>query len=424
MKNIERLSGFVLLLLMLVLGATLLDSSMLLFKLLIGAGFGYALTRSRFGFAGSVNRAYTAGSGKLMRYMMWMFVATAILAASLLYNLEDPTIYRLRIYPISAGAILGGLMFGFGMALSSCCASGALGRTITTSPRGIITVFFFGMGVFIAFPVKSMAWVKESWFSTEIGLKDKGGVFFPDLFKWDGLDGYLGAVLLTALLAGIVAYLAKKYEEKQIANGTFSGVSSEIEQEKQYPTDNKQFKLLSEETYDKLFVRTWSLRTGAAALSILYLILMSVTKAGWGITTSLGYWFGKLLIIFGATPDGLAEYSGRKASAFSTPFFEHGGSVLNFGLILGVILALLLAGKLVERGQPGLKFDAKDLLLFSMGGLIMGIGTRFANGCNVGALYSPIATFSLSGWVFLATMVGGGILGNKFSQRVKPTCAV
>ncbi len=47
----------------------------------------------------------------------------------------------------------------------------------------------------------------------------------------------------------------------------------------------------------------------------------------------------------------------------------------------------------------------------------MGFGTRLANGCNVGALYTPIANFSLSGWVFFAVLVIGGILGNKVAKR-------
>ena len=46
----------------------------------------------------------------------------------------------------------------------------------------------------------------------------------------------------------------------------------------------------------------------------------------------------------------------------------------------------------------------------------MGFGTRLANGCNVGALYTPIANFSLSGWIFLIVMVIGGVMGNKFSK--------
>jgi len=58
------------------------------------------------------------------------------------------------------------------------------------------------------------------------------------------------------------------------------------------------------------------------------------------------------------------------------------------------------------------------MILFALGGITMGLGTRFANGCNVGALYTPIANFSLSGWLFLAAMVVGGVMGSKFNKIV------
>ena len=47
----------------------------------------------------------------------------------------------------------------------------------------------------------------------------------------------------------------------------------------------------------------------------------------------------------------------------------------------------------------------------------MGFGTRLANGCNVGALYTPIANFSLSGWIFLIFLVLGGVIGNTVAKR-------
>jgi hypothetical protein len=49
--------------------------------------------------------------------------------------------------------------------------------------------------------------------------------------------------------------------------------------------------------------------------------------------------------------------------------------------------------------------------------ITMGLGTRFANGCNVGTLYTPIANFSLSGWIFLIFMVIGGIIGNNAVKK-------
>ena len=48
----------------------------------------------------------------------------------------------------------------------------------------------------------------------------------------------------------------------------------------------------------------------------------------------------------------------------------------------------------------------------------MGFGTRLSNGCNVGALYTPIANFSLSGWIFLVFLVLGEIFGNIIYKKI------
>jgi uncharacterized membrane protein YedE/YeeE len=44
---------------------------------------------------------------------------------------------------------------------------------------------------------------------------------------------------------------------------------------------------------------------------------------------------------------------------------------------------------------------------------MMGYGARIAYGCNIGALYSGIASLSLSGWVFAVFMFGGAVVGSK-----------
>ncbi|MFW5992145.1 MAG: hypothetical protein ACOCQN_03040 [Halanaerobiaceae bacterium] len=54
--------------------------------------------------------------------------------------------------------------------------------------------------MFLCYPVQNTAgWVKNSWFITPTGVRIDEGVFLPDLFKWDGFEGYLGALLLIAL---------------------------------------------------------------------------------------------------------------------------------------------------------------------------------------------------------------------------------
>lgn len=416
MKKAEQILGFIGIILVLFLGKTFLKPDML-FRLAVGIGLGYSLTRAYTGFAGSVNRAFNTGSTKLMRTLMFMFFISCILTTAFLFK-ADPTTYNLWVNPINLGLLLGGLLFGFGMAFSSCCASGVLTDLVTGLPRAFTTLVFFGMGVYLGFPIQNTAsWVKKSWFTTPVGEKLSGGVFLPDLFKWDGFNGYLGSLILTALFCGIVIYISYRYERRRKEKNTYTGYNMEIVQDQNEKFDSKDFKLLSETTYNRYFVRPWTLKQGAVAISILFTILMGVTKAGWGASTPYGIWFGKTLMAFGVSAESVAAFAKMKPDAYIKPFFQNAVSVQNFGIIIGTILYLLTAGIFKKTFMSEMRITIREVFLFALGGLTMGFGTRLSNGCNVGALYTPIANFSLSGWIFLIFLVLGGIAGNIIAKK-------
>lgn len=88
MKQMERIAGFILLAIVILFGMFGLSSSMLYFRLMMGAILGYALARGFMGFAGSVNRAYKGGSTKLMRALMFMFFVSAAVSTAVLYNAD------------------------------------------------------------------------------------------------------------------------------------------------------------------------------------------------------------------------------------------------------------------------------------------------------------------------------------------------
>ena len=51
-----------------------------------------------------------------------------------------------------------------------------------------------------------------------------------------------------------------------------------------------------------------------------------------------------------------------------------------------------------------------------IGGLMLGYGARIAYGCNIGALFSGIASSSVHGWLWLVSAFVGNVLGT----RVRP----
>lgn len=410
----ENVFAFVLLALMLFGGSFVFASAKVFARFLIGVGIGYVLTRTAYGFAGSVNRAYRAGSTKLMRSLMFLFSVVSVITAALLFN-GIPEGFKLSIYPINLALALGALMFGMGMALNSCCASGTLTDLVPEPSKGIITFFFFSMGIFVAFPLqKKTEFVKKSMISVE----GREGVFLPELFKNDGFNGYLFAILFTILMAVIVSYIAKKYEEKRIKSGTYSPIGDEVDQSKLPEPLSNDIKICSSEVYHRFFVRPWSMAEGVFAFTVLMAALMLINNAGWGVTTAMGEFFGRLLHLFGVPAETLAEYSGIKAEKFMQTVFENGGRAQNLGILMGTVLMTLFSGKFISSLKSGFKISFKEGLMYVAGGLLMGVGTRFANGCNAGALFTPLTQFSLSGWFFLIFMVLGGIIGNMIRKRI------
>ena len=80
---------------------------------------------------------------------------------------------------------------------------------------------------------------------------------------------------------------------------------------------------------------------------------------------------------------------------------------MNFGIVLGAALAASLAG----RFAPKAKIPLGSFLAAVVGGLLMGYGARLSFGCNIGALFSGIASGSLHGWLWFACAFVGSLAG-------------
>ena len=66
-------------------------------------------------------------------------------------------------------------------------------------------------------------------------------------------------------------------------------------------------------------------------------------------------------------------------------------SVMDFGIIVGALLAAALAG----RFAPTWRIPLRSAAAAVTGGLLLGYGARLAYGCNIGAYFSGIASGSL-----------------------------
>ena len=95
------------------------------------------------------------------------------------------------------------------------------------------------------------------------------------------------------------------------------------------------------------------------------------------------------------------------ARALAGSVLAEDSSVMNFGILLGALLAAGLAGKFA----PDFKIPARALCAAILGGLLLGYGARLAFGCNIGAFFSGVASTSLHGWVWIFCAVVGNVIG-------------
>ncbi len=150
--------------------------------------------------------------------------------------------------------------------------------------------------------------------------------------------------------------------------------------------------------------------SGAVLLSLLQIVTFATTGNPWGVSGIFANWGAWLFKLVGGSVDKWFYFSSQGAQAtLDAGILNHAGSWRNIGIIFGALFATLMAS--------GFKFKKikswRQVLAAALGGLMMGYGARIAAGCNIGALFSGIASLSLSGWVFAIFMFGGAIIGSK-----------
>lgn len=414
----EYAIGFILLALVLGIALAKLDSAALVSRLIIGIGIGYVLVRASFGFAGTANRAYNSGSTKLMRAVMFLVILASFVTVFFVavpasdVNPDFAVSYGLFINPINLGLIIGAIIFGIGMAFAGGCASGVLTDLSSSFTKAILALFFFGLGRIIGIPMVAKYFqsiTSASWFTSSEAVN---GVWFPDLFKFDGFNGFIGALLLTIVIALVVIKLSYIYEEKRKKENTYTPIESEEEA----ISELIKIQDVNATWYERVIARPWTLWEGAIGMAIMYAALMGFTKGAWGVSGPFGVWTGKVLSIFFGK-EAVSNFVGNP-DFLASGVFTNAVSLQDIGIILGGFIALLTMGRLFETFPKGLKITGLQAVLAIVGGLLMGIGTVFAKGCNAGGLFSPLVSFSLSGWFYLVFMIVGSILGNKIIKAV------
>jgi uncharacterized membrane protein YedE/YeeE len=157
--------------------------------------------------------------------------------------------------------------------------------------------------------------------------------------------------------------------------------------------------------YERLIKNEWSYTTGAVIMSI-FAILLASFAGPWGVSGPLAIWGGKFLTLIGINADSWKMFNGNLAKY---RFVANQGAITDVALIFGSLISCLLAAQWKIRNIK----SGRQVWAALIGGLLMGIGARINPGCNIGAMFSSLPAFSLSGWIFLVFVFLGAAVGGK-----------
>ncbi|MGD6962559.1 YeeE/YedE family protein [Fictibacillus phosphorivorans] len=341
---------------------------------IIGLALGGALLYARFGFTSAFRRLVSVGNVQgLQAHMLMLAVATTlfaiILSTGFSFTGTDPKGY---VSPVGVSVFFGAFLFGIGMQLGNGCASGTLYSLGGGSSSMVLTLLSFIAGSLLG-AYHFTFWMEETPSFKPISLAETTGF------------GYFGAWILQMALFALIYWITILISKKK--NPPMM---------KPLPTTVG---------WKKILRGSWPLFTAAIVLALLNALVLTIRGNPWGITSAFALWGGKFLMETGVDVSSWGYFAGPNGEALTKSVFTDSTSVLNFGIMLGAFISASFQGTF----KPG-KIKPGVAGASIVGGLLMGYGARLAFGCNIGAYFGGIASFSLHGWVWAVMAMFGTFL--------------
>ena len=342
-----------------------------------GLVFGATAQRTNFCTMGAISDAVLMGSYN--RFRAWMLaIAVAVLASQGLH-LAGVVDLNKSIYLTPnfgwAGAILGGLLFGFGMTLAGGCGSKTLVRMGGGSLKSLVVFLFLGISAYAT--LRGLIGVARVPLeqATAVNLAKYG-------MAQQGIPNLVATVLgnsqptirgvLSAIVAGVfLAYCFKDAEFR-------------------------------------------ASRRDLAAGAIVGLLI----PVGWLITGVLGK------DEFEPTP--LASFTFVAPTGDMLQYLmTFTGAKIGFGVAagLGVVGGAFLAAMAAREFRFESFTDAPDMLRHIAGGVSMGVGGVLALGCTIGQGVTGMSTLALGSVLAWVSIMAGGYLGIKYLEEGSLTAA-
>jgi uncharacterized protein len=277
------------------------------------------------------------------------------------------------VAPVGVSVLVGALMFGFGMQLGGGCGSGTLFTVGGGNARMLVTLAFFILGALLG--TAHLPWwvAQPSFEATSLGTS----------------LGWPGGLAVTLVGLAAIALVTAVIERRR--HGSL---------EKPKAPANRGL--------SRLVQGPWPLIWAGVLLAVLNVATLVVAGHPWSITYGFGLWGAKIASALGVP---VAEWEfwnwPGQGEALRNSVLADVTSVMDFGIILGAALAAGLAGKFAPKAA----LPIGSALAAAIGGVLMGYGARLSFGCNIGALFSGIASGSLHGWLWFGAAFVGSFIG-------------
>lgn len=339
--------------------------------LLLGLIFGATVQRSNFCTMGAISDAVLMNDRHRLR--SWLLAIAVAMLGSQLLHLAGLIDLRASIYTGTSlnwlGAILGGLMFGFGMVQAGGCGNRTLVRFGAGNLKSLLVVLMIAIAGYAT--LRGLLGPLRFWLetATAINLKSFGlaSQALPDLL---GHAFGIPAAVLRWLLALALPAL-----------------------------------LLGWVFRDARFRAKPALIVGGIVVGL-------VIVGGWAVTGILG------ADDFEPVPLASMTFVAPVGNTLQY-LMIFTGARLDFGIstVAGVILGAFLMAKATGSFRIEGFTSAQDLLSHLLGGILMGVGGVLALGCTIGQGLTGIGTLALGSFVAVGGIVIGGILGVRYLEE-------
>ncbi|MBZ8132001.1 YeeE/YedE family protein [Afifella sp. IM 167] len=325
-----------------------------------GIVLGYAARVSRFCTLSALERYWYAGDGTGLR--TWVLAAAAALVATqamAFAGLVEPSrsFYLSPAFGLS-GAIGGGLLFGFGMALVGTCGFGAVIRLGGGSLRSLVVLTALGLAAL----------------ATQRGILGKARILLVDDMALDlsfAGDQSLGS--LASALIGLDLRLP-------VAAAAAAAMLFWVFKDRAYRGKGRQI---------------------LAGTGIGFVIAF-----GWLATTfAAGHAFGPVQIEAGSFVVPVGDTI-LQMITFTGDLPDYG-----VGLVVGTLAGAALGAWRHQEVRWEACDDARELGRHLLGGTLMGVGGVAAMGCTIGQGVSAVSVLALSAPIVMISIVVGAKMG-------------